>query len=231
MLRVAVVDDEQEMREKLCEYLSRYAYEEALEFKVEKYSNGFDLFSQQVFADIIFLDIEMDNMNGMEVAKKIRSRGGVPVIIFVTRMAQYAVEGYAVEALDFIVKPVRYETFYFKMRRAVEHAQKICAESIVVTVGYGKVRLNTAEILYVEVIGHKLIYHTEQGEVESWDSMKNACAMLGAFGFALCSVSYLVNLRKVMAIKNGEVTVGDTVLKVSRYKKESFLDALASFMR
>ena len=63
---MAVVDDEQEMREKLCEYLSRYAYEEALEFKIEKYSNGFDLFSQQAFADIIFLDIEMDNMNGME---------------------------------------------------------------------------------------------------------------------------------------------------------------------
>lgn len=230
MLRVAVVDDESEMRRILCRFIERYAQDFGTEIQVEEYNNGFDLFSQKGFADIIFLDIEMSTMDGMETAKRIRRESAAPVIIFVTRMAQYAIEGYSVDALDFIVKPLRYESFFYKMRRAIEKAEKVAKHSIIVTVGYGRMRLDVESIYYVEVIRHKLIYHTAQGEVESWDTMKNARAVLEPFGFALCSVSYLVNLRQVRSVKNLDITVGGTILKISRHKKEEFMLALAQFM-
>ena len=135
-----------------------------------------------------------------------------------------------VRALDFVVKPMTYETFAYKFRRAVEAASKRAKDTIVVSSHGGKRRLFVSDIDYVEVVNHKLIYHLGAERVEVWSSMKSAREQLEKYGFAPCSASFLVNMRKVRSFAGGDVVVGDGVIKISRKKKEEFLKLLAQYM-
>lgn len=118
MLRVAFIDDEPQMCERMLGYAERYERENGVQFIKEAYGDGFDVLALNEFPDILFLDIEMKNLDGMKTAEEIRKRDDGCVIVFVTHMAQYAVAGYGVRALDFVVKPMTYETFAYKFRRA-----------------------------------------------------------------------------------------------------------------
>lgn len=230
MLSIAVVDDDPQESDRICSYIKRYEAEKKISFSVRVYQDGMDITLLNEFPDILFLDVEMKNLDGLSAAREIRKRDEQCVIIFVTKVAQYAVDGYGVNALDFIVKPAKYESFSFKLDRAVSTAQKNADNTVTVTVSYGKQKLKISEILYVEVANHKLIYHTEQGMIEVWDSLKNVREMLESHGFAICNVCYLVNLRRVSSFVNDYVIVGKETLKVSRQKKKDFLNALARYL-
>lgn len=107
MLRIAVVDDEADQRALIAEYLARFCAGAAREIDVDAYCNGFDFLS--VFDsryDAVFLDIQMPDMNGIQVAEEIRATDQRVKIVFITNLGQYAVQGYAVRAMDFIVKPL-----------------------------------------------------------------------------------------------------------------------------
>lgn len=230
MLRVAFIDDEPQMCERMLGYAERYERENGVQFIKEAYGDGFDVLALNEFPDILFLDIEMKNLDGMKTAEEIRKRDDGCVIVFVTHMAQYAVAGYGVRALDFVVKPMTYETFAYKFRRAVEAASKRAKDTIVVSSHGGKRRLFVSDIDYVEVVNHRLIYHLGAERVEVWSSMKSAREQLEKYGFAPCSASFLVNMRKVRSFAGGDVVVGDGVIKISRKKKEEFLKLLAQYM-
>lgn len=124
MLKVAVVDDEEDVALNTAEFIRRYGEENGREFEIKIYHDGMDIVSLSELPDIIFLDIEMKNLDGMRAAKEIRKRDENCVILFVTRMAQYAVEGYEVNALDFIVKPFTRQSFFYKFGRAVKAATR-----------------------------------------------------------------------------------------------------------
>lgn len=227
MLGIAIVDDETEVRQSLSSMVARFSRENGVELVVSEYADGRDFLESGATEDIVLLDIEMDEVGGMETARRLRAAGVASEIIFVTNMAQYAIKGYEVSALDFVVKPVRYPTFAFKLARAVEVASRKRRSRITIPTRDGMRTLNTADITYVEVIRHKLIYHTMQGTFEVWDSLKNASAALEPFGFALCNACYLVNLDKVVGVSQDMVTVeGGDELKMSRGRKREFMDAL-----
>ena len=183
MLRVAFVDDEEEVIEHMLGYVERYERENSVRFDTAVYRDGLDVLALNEFPDILFLDIEMKNLNGMRTAAEIRKRDEGCVIVFVTRMAQYAVEGYGVRALDFVVKPMTYETFAYKFRRAVEAASKRTEETVIVSSHGGKRRLFISDIDYVEVINHKIVYHLGEEIVEVWSSMKSVREQLEPYGF------------------------------------------------
>lgn len=116
-MRIAVVDDEAEQRELIESFLARFACEQRREIIVDTYCNGFDflsVFDQRY--DAVFLDIQMPDANGIQVAEEIRAIDQRVKIIFITNLGQYAVQGYAVRAMDFIVKPLEWESFSEKMR-------------------------------------------------------------------------------------------------------------------
>ena len=122
---------------------------------------------------------------------------------------------------------MRYTSFAFKFGRAVDAASRKKRSRISVETREGLRYIDTAEIVYVEVRGHKLIYHGLRGSFEAWGTMKDTCAALEPFGFALCNACYLVNLSRVVNVGQDMVTVeGGDVLKMSRGRKKSFMDAL-----
>lgn len=227
MLRVAIVDDEVEVRETLTSMLDRFSEEHSVELSVNAYTDGRSFIESGATEDIVLLDIEMGEVNGMDAARILRRSGVTSEIIFVTNMAQYAIHGYEVGAIDFVVKPVRYTSFALKLRRAIEAASRKKSSRISVETRDGLRYVDTSDIVYVEVTGHKLIYHTTKRSFESWGTMRSTCEMLESFGFALCNACYLVNLSRVVAVSQDMVTVeGGDELKMSRGRKKGFMDAL-----
>ena len=125
MAKIAVVEDNDAMRAQLCGFIAQYAQESGHQLDVTAFSDGAQLVEPyRPGFDIIFLDIEMPTLGGMPTAERIRRQDPDVVLVFVTNMAQYAIRGYEVDALDFVLKPVSYYQFSTKLERALQRIQR-----------------------------------------------------------------------------------------------------------
>ena len=150
MIRIAVVEDEELYAEQLQNYISKYAEERKKQIKVTWFQDGEDIVSgYKGEYDIILLDIQMRFMDGMTAAEKIRDLDYEVVLMFITNMIQYAVRGYEVDAMDYVVKPVEYFAFSQKLDKAIGRIQKKTEVFLKVPVENGVKKLNVAEILYI----------------------------------------------------------------------------------
>ena len=163
-LRTAIVEDEDAAARDLEECLKRYCESRGISCSTERFRDGKTFLEQySPRYDLIFMDIRMPKVDGMTAAQRLRELDRVTALVFVTSMVQYAVKGYEVEALDFIVKPVRYSSFEMKMRRILQAVDLKKGREVLLNVG-GTVRvLTSSSIYYVEVMDHDLTYHTSQG--------------------------------------------------------------------
>ncbi len=175
------------------------------------------------------MDIEMPGMDGMAAARKLRERDEDMCLIFVTKLFQYAIEGYSVRAMDFLVKPVTPEKLAPKLERALQTIDRRRRTRIAVQAGEMTKWLDTAEILYVEVMNHTLYYHMKEESFSAYGTIKESEQKLAPLGFARCSNSFLVNLRYVDAISGSEVLIGGDRLPIGRTKRREFLQRMAEF--
>ena len=172
MYRIACVEDSPNEFELLAQSIERFKAENDLDLRVTHFSNAerfLESFACQY--DIIFLDIALPEMSGMALAAAIRKTDTTVPIIFVTSLAQFAVNGYEVGAFDFIVKPVVYGDFSFKMKRLMQHMATSSVAKIIISSSSQKTVLVSNEIYYVEIIGHTIIYHTSKGNFETYDTI------------------------------------------------------------
>ncbi len=230
-MRVAIVDDEERILNQLEGYIESYGQEKGETMQVFTFSTAKDMldFYDRSY-DIIFLDIEMADMDGLEAARRVRLLDKDVVLIFVTNMAQYAINGYEVNALDFILKPVTYENFVFRMEKALRYAAKNSAPMLTLKAQEGTVRVVVDEIYYVEVMLHYLIYHTAIGTFKVRGTFKEVTAQLGRFSFAKSKNCYLVNLRYVEAISGSVLQVKGEKLQISRNCKNEFMQAFTRYV-
>ena len=164
MTRIAIVEDEAAVREQLAGYVQRYTRQYGTPFEVTEFADGMEILEDyRPQFDIIFLDVEMKHLDGMETARRIRERDGGVLIVFITNMAQYAIRGYAVDALDYVLKPVSYFAFSQRLNRAISRMKKREQKVITVNIKGGAVRINIANIYYIERQGHNLGLHTILG--------------------------------------------------------------------
>jgi len=125
MLSVSIVEDDPICRQQLKDYVLRFEKEQAKNIVISEFSDGVELLQKyNKNLDIILLDIGLPNCNGLEAAKRVRKVDQDVVIIFITNMSQYAVKGYEVDALDFILKPVNYDSFSVRFTRAINRVKK-----------------------------------------------------------------------------------------------------------
>lgn len=231
MLKVAIVEDEDEAAALLEEHLKAYGEKTGSSFCTVRYKNPVTLLTGYPSdLDIIFMDIDMPMMDGMEASRRLRELDNDVALVFVTNLAQLAIKGYEVQALDFIVKPVSYYDFAMKMEKIERYVERRGGDDLVLSTGKGMVRLNTAEISYVETRGHQLVYHTARGLYTAYGSLKTLEADRKLAGFARCNACYLVNLRYVRAVTGYTVTVGDDALEISRPKRKSFVMRLNQYL-
>lgn len=233
-LHIAIVDDESEAISNLSSLILRYGKENHLDFEISSFQHPEDFLKEDLFSfDLLFLDIEFkgEKRNGMDLAKQIRAKNSNLLLIFVTNMAQFALSGYEVDALDFIVKPLNYYSFAMKMQKAVRVlSTRAKKEAVLIPLSHD-VSLLSDRIYYVEVVNHDLYYHSLDGEFHTRDTMKHVEELVKGLPFSRCNVCYLVNLDMVVGIDKNEVILknGDH-LSMPRSRKKEFLDDLNRYI-
>lgn len=231
MIKIAIVEDEAAVRDQLTDYVRRYTRQYGTEFEVTCFTDGDEILENYRPAfDIIFLDVEMKRLNGMETAQRIRELDDDVLLIFITNMAQYAIKGYAVGALDYVLKPVPYFAFSQQLQKAEEQLRRRTRHYLAVPVEGGLRRLDTSRIYYIESEGHRVRFYTEEGDFAAPGALKALEEKLANRPFARCNSGYLVNLAQVQAVQQNTVQVGPYELQVSRPKRKSFLAALTDYI-
>lgn len=231
MINIAVVEDEEKFSSELKEYINRFAELNGLTFKVSLFISAESfLFSDVNAFDIIFMDIQLSNMDGMTAVKKLRETNPYVVVVFVTSLAQFAIKGYEVGAVDFILKPFSYYNFALKFRRILNFAEKAYAGNVIVHSKTQTNVLKASDIYFVEITAHTITYNTATGKYSTTGTMKKVCDQLEKFHFVLCNQSYLVNLRYVTQVDANHVTVNGNKLAVSRQRRKEFLHKLNEYI-
>ena len=231
MIRVAVVEDEEQYREEFLSYLKRYEKESGQHFRISVFTDGDEITEDyQADYDLILMDIAMQFMDGMTAAEKIRRLDSEAVIIFITSTPQFVMRGYAVDALDYVLKPINYFAFSQRIDRAISRMGKRRRRYISVPVKGGIQKLEVSQLRYVEVQDHDLVYHTARGSVLTRGTLAEAEELLGTEQFFRCSKCYLVNLEYVDGIQNFDILMDNTRIQVSRARKKALMDALNNYM-
>lgn len=232
MERIAIVEDSSAEREALVSCLERYKIQKNENIRWTCFESAFDFLESKEPFDIVFFDIMLPGMTGMEAAQKLRKYDSDVIIMFVTNMSSFAVKSYEVNALDYILKPIAYERVEFKLSKALGIIRSRCEISLVINnLDGGIVRISSGQIYYMEVTGHKLRYCTDMGTFYEKGSLSQKAELLEGYNFARCNACYLVNLRHIFSV-NGyylEMRNGDN-LRISQPKKKEFMGKLANYI-
>ena len=228
MYRIAIVEDEVSIAETIDGYIRRYAEENGQEVSTVIFGDGMEFIEKfRANFDLVFMDIEMPVLDGMSAIKKLRERCEKSPIIFITCMAQYAVKGYEVDAIGFMVKPVTYFDFQTNFGKAVRAVESARDSNVSFTMKDGVVKFSTDDIKYVEVSGHMITFHTFDRDLETRGSMKEIEKAFDGKNFARCNSCYLVNLKYVSQIEKNIVSIaGGDELVISKNKRKEFITAV-----
>lgn len=188
-------------------------------------------YSEKPLFDALFLDIQMPGQSGISLAKKLREQGdGIP-IVFVTGLDEYISDGYELEALHYLVKPVQREKVFFCLDKICERAGQQ-GESLLLNTGEGVIKMSVGDVVMVEVFGHQCMFHTLRGDFLQGMSLQAAQKDLPAELFVPCYRGILVNLQHVESIRKNEVSLtGGVCAPVSRRLSGKLNQAFIRFYR
>ena len=226
-IRIGVVEDDPASCQLVLDYLNRYQSETGEQFTVSVFDDGARIVEKYApVYDILLLDIEMKEMDGMAAARRIRERDDNVVIIFITAAPQYAISGYEVRALSYLLKPLPWFAFSQELKKSIDMVRRNGDDSMLIETGKGQMRMNLTDILYLESIRHTIVIHTLDGKYSINGTLKDMEAKL--FRSNSC---YLVNLKHVTGVADQDCIMSDDErLRVSRPRKKAFLAALADYM-
>lgn len=232
MIRIAIVEDEDIFAHQMEEYLLRYQQERNQCIRttffrdgdeiVERYSGDFD---------IIFMDIQMEFLDGMTAAELIRQMDPEVTLIFITNMTQYAIKGYSVGALDYVLKPITYFAFSQRLDKAISGLRKKEAHYIIISAAGHTRKLNTDHIYYIESQNHTLHFYTRNGDFSAPYTMQQMERELASDRtFFRCNKGCLINLEYVDSIRDNCAIVNHVALPISRGKKRALMAALTEYI-
>lgn len=233
MIKVAIVEDEMKEREKLRSYFEKLEKEIGTLYLLSFFSDGdkflFD-FHYGMY-DLVLMDIELPSKdNGIIVSEKLRKIDTDVILVFMTNLAQYAIEGYKVNAVDYIVKPISYFDFKARISSLSNEINSKHKEKVLIQTDGKKIVVLINDIYYIETVSHSLIYHTKTGEYKAYGALKIIQTELENFHFSMCNSCFLVNLEYVERVDGYMVTVMGNELQISHPRKKQFLKELSLFL-
>ncbi len=233
MIKIAVVDDEITFQNTLINYLEEYQNEHHITLDVSSFSHGLEITESKEKFDIVFMDIEMPVMDGLQASKSLREKDQDFILFLVTNFGNLAIKGYEVNALDFIVKPISYFEFSVKFERALRLLAKKQKDQHIVmndTSGSSHV-ISVRDIVYIEVNGHHVSIHKVNETLVTYGTLKAVIKMLDPTLFFQINKYYVINLSYVEKIDTVSSTVflNGTSLMMSRGKRKPLMDAIIAF--
>lgn len=231
--QVLIVEDNADERSRLRGCVEKYASEHNDELAITEYESAIPLIEASRTFDLIFLDINLPcGINGMEAARILRTYDETTQIVFVTDLAQYAVRGYEVDALGFIVKPISYYGISRYLDKALRVIRRNTGKNITVPLKRGLRMFPSTELVFAETAGHNLVYHLASGQpITARGSLSKLVEELEGEPFVRIASSFLVNMDHVRAIEEGSVimSTGET-LYFTRARKKEALATITSYL-
>ena len=208
-MNIIICDDSQRDRENLIELLKSYAKEKEQFFEITEYDSGAGLCGDKDAlqkCQLVFLDINREDMDGLNAAKKIKEENPKLPIVLVTAYMNYALDGYKVKASRFLLKDTLSETIGECMDDLILEIQK---DSRILEFSFveGTISLHAADIIYIETSRHKNIFYTKKGNFSIYKKLDELEAGLKDMGFVRAHLSFLVNMRYVAKISSYVLTL------------------------
>ncbi len=233
MIKFAICDDEPFMAREIADHLSKYMEEKRLtSYCASSFSNGRSLLESDCNFDLIFLDIQMEQPDGMETAKMLRQRENHSLLVFVTVLKECVFDAFEVEAYDYLIKPLDGDQFRRTMDRAIKALGQRTAKSIMVQRGTSCEVIPLAQIVYCEVQGRKIYIHKSDGKILDYYQKLDDFERRVDGRFFRCHRSYLVNLEHVRGCHAGQVALSQgEQIPVSRLRQRELTQALLRYMK
>ena len=232
MYRTLIVEDEADEARRLSDFVRRYGETRGEVFQLTWLKSAMEMLSDHGHYDLVLLDIDLPGISGMEAAQLMRVYDEVTPIIFVTNLAQFAVKGYEVDALDFMVKPVGYYDFSLRMEKALRKLSANVGRTIPVPTTDG-VRVIPLSLLdYVEVRNHSLIFHVSGDEPLCVRGNLSTFEKENAGGPLLrISKSVLVNMERIDWVRGYDLrTLSGDALRISRSYKRVATEEITRYL-
>ena len=233
MITFAICDDEPLMARELSDHLVDYMKEKSTtNYSVSSFSDGRALLERVGSFDVIFLDIQMEQLDGMETARLLRQRGVHSLLIFVTVLKECVFDSFQVETFDYLLKPLDSARFHQTMDRVLRSLRQRTAEDLVIQRGTGCEIVRFSDIVYCEVLGRKVYLHKNDGTViDYYDKLEDLERRVDG-RFFKCHRSYLVNLDYVRGCRDGQVLLpqGERI-PASRLRERELTQALLRHMK
>lgn len=233
-----ILEDQEKDLARIKSYIKRYSQEHSVDIETVEFQNGLDLLKNYSSDfDILFVDIEVPGMSGMKVSEKVREFDMLIPIIITTNMAQYAINGYEVDALGFIVKPLPFSMFAYYLTRALtkcERNRKLKENSVItITTSSGSMKqMYVDEIRYIAKDKNYIVYYLSSGEqVKERGTMKDIIIRFENTTLKQCSSGCLVNLRYVEQKVGNEVYLSDIVFSIAMPFRKTFTKELMDYVR
>ncbi len=208
MHKIAIVEDEKDAKDALESYLQRYAKERDEKFAITWFPSALEFDVTKERFDLVCLDIEMPGLDGMEAAGLMRERDRQTPIVFVTNLAQYAIRGYDVGAIGFIVKPIRYQALRMCMDKAMREVRRNELATVVAVTTEGNRVLALDDIESVEIDRHDLTYHLTDGtSVTTAGVLREFEQRVEGGSFVRVSKSCLVNMSHIRLLRGSEIVL------------------------
>lgn len=232
MLHIAVCDDEKTMLNHLKQLVYDFFHKKKIAIVLSLFSSGEELLQSGQEMDILFLDIQMKQIDGMKTAQKLRERGCKAEIIFITILKEMVFCSFEVRAFDYLLKPVQRKDFDHTLERLMDSMEKAELDKLLIQIGNENHIIRFDEILYCEVIDRKIYLHLDTGnKLEYYDRMDNLAEKLDN-RFYRCHRSYMINLQYLESYKRGYACMeGGHEIPVSRLRGKDFSHVVLRFMK
>ena len=230
MLQIAICDDEPAFCRQVAEYSERLSESLEIPVSISIYTSPMELLSRDSLPDVLFLDIQMGEYNGIEIAREIRKRSSDLVLIFMTNYIQYAIEGYTVQAYRYLLKPITYTQFCDEVRDVFALRRK--REPVPIHTASGDYFLAVEDIRYIETAyGKKLLIHSNQGILETNGTLSPWESVLGNNFFRVHN-SFLVNMKDIRKLETNSIflSTGECI-PLSRHRRNALQSALMNYVR